>query len=941
MGKRSVRLLLVLGLLLAAVANLEQAVPAATAQPACSLSGTVFRDYDASGSRGPREPGVAGITVTAFGADGSVVASVVTGAGGQYTLAGLPQGVEVRVEFTGLPAYLRSGPAGSQNNTSVTFVTCAPGAPALDFGVNNPGHYCQQNPNVATSCFVIGYQIGVTDTTMVAFPYTAGSGDFTPPPGARFDNPPYTPLAQANDIGSTWGLAYHRTSSTLFAGAFLKRHAGLGPGGPGAIYAIDQDTGAISIFATLNAGADPQPQGPDATPWLIDAATFPLVGRLGLGGLSISDDGRTLWAVNLFNNTLNRIDVISVGGASPTAGAVASFPVPVPGNCPAADLRPFALQFEDGLVYLGAVCSAESTQNAANLRAYVYSFNPATSAFTLRLEFPLNFQRGCTDDTQNPDCLTLYPANWNPWRSAFGGFTEPGAGSQTGIVYPQPWLTDIEFDAGDMILGFRDRFGDQVGNLAFSTDPTQDNNRLYFVIPAGDILRACANGAGGWTLENNGTCGGVTTGGVFTPGQRPQGPGQGEYYFHDDLPGFHDETSLGSLFQLQGQPNITSTHMDPIRIPFSGAVLFDGGVRWDNNLTGQTTRAYRIFDGELGAPPLFGKANGLGDLEGLCEPAPVEIGNRVWLDVNRNGIQDPGERPLAGVTVRLYDQNGALIATTTTNANGEYLFNNANVPGGLRFNTRYTIRLDNPADYQPGGPLEDLQLTLPNVGGDTRDSDGVLINGFPTVDLVVGDPGDNNHTYDFGFVEGGPPPQILTPTPIPGGPSQPGEPGAPGQPGQPGQPGIGGSFTKTVDPPFAQPGDIVTWTITATNTTGAALTNATVEDDIPAGFEILSVTASRGSATFSGQRVTVVVGALGPNETVTITVRTRMLTDAPFIALNSARFGSLEAQAQVVRAGELVATGETPWWRWALLAAVGVLAIVAGALVVRRFNRPS
>ncbi|MGQ9887767.1 MAG: SdrD B-like domain-containing protein [Aggregatilineales bacterium] len=933
MAERGLRLFLAVSLLTVGALSLEQAAPAAVAQAACSLGGTVFRDYDASGNRGPREPGVAGIAVTAFGADGNVIASAVTGAGGQYTLAGLPEGAEVRVEFTGLPAYLRSGPAGSQNNTSVAFVTCAPGAPALDFGVNNPGHYCQQNPNVATSCYVIGYQIGVTDTTMVAFPYTSGSGDFTPPPGARFDNPPYTQLAQANDIGSTWGLAYHRTSSTLFAAAFLKRHASLGPGGPGAIYAIDQDTAAISVFATLNAGADPQPSVPGA-PWLIDAATFPLVGRVGLGGLSISDDGRTLWVVNLFDNTLNRVDVISVGGANPTAGAVTSFPVPVPGNCPAADVRPFALQFEDGLVYVGMVCSAESTQNPANLRAYVYSFDPATSAFTLRLEFPLNFQRGCTDDTQNPNCLTLYPASWNSWRSTFGGFTEPGAESQTAIVYPQPWLTDIEFDAGDMILGFRDRFGDQVGNLAFSTDPTQDNNRLYFVIPAGDILRACANGAGGWTLENNGTCGSVTTGGVFTPGQRAQGPGQGEYYFQEDLPGFHDETSMGSLYQLQGRPDVISTHMDPIRIPFSGDVLFDGGVRWDNNLTGQTTRAYRIFDGRLGAPPLFGKANGLGDLEGLCEPAPIEIGNRVWLDVNRNGVQDPGERPLAGVTVRLYDENGALIATTTTNANGEYIFNDNNVPGGLRFNARYTIRLDNPADYQSGGPLQDLQLTLPNIGGETRDSDGVLINSFPTVDLVVGDPGDNNHTYDFGFVEGGPPPQILTPTPIPGEPSQPSAPGAPGQPG------IGGSFTKTVDPPFAQPGDIVTWTITAANTTSAALANTTVEDDIPAGFEILSVTASRGSATFSGQRVTVVVGALGPNETVTVAVRTRMLTDAPFIALNSARFGSLEAQAQVVRAGELVATGETPWWRWALLAAVGVLAIVASALIVRRFSRP-
>ncbi len=936
MLQRGARLFLWLTLLAIAVVGLEQAVPAAVAQPACSLSGVVFRDYDASGARGPREPGVPGIAVTAYGADGSVIASITTGAGGQYTLAGLPQGVEVRVEFAGLPAYLRSGPAGSQNPTSVTFVTCAPGAPALDFGVSNPGQHCQANPDIGTSCYVIGYQLGVTDSTLITLPYNAGSSDFSQPLTGRFDVPPYTQRAQATDIGSTWGLAYHRTSSTLFAAAFMKRHAGFGPGGPGAIYAVDQDTGAISLFTTLNAGTDPHPQVPGGD-WLIDAASYPLVGRMGLGGLSISDDGRTLWAVNLFNNTLNRIDVISTGGANPTAGGLATFPIPTPANCPAVDVRPFAVQFEDGLVYVGAVCSAESTGSAANLRAYVYSFDPASSSFALRLELPLNFDRGCTDGTQDPTCTTLYPADWNPWRSTFGGFTEPGAGSQTVLIYPQPWLTDIEFDNGDMLLGFRDRNGDQVGNLAFSTDPTQDGNRLYFVIPAGDILRACANGAGGWALENNATCGSVTTGGVFAPGQRPQGPGLGEYYYQEDLPGFHDETSLGGLYQLPGQAGVAGTHMDPIRIPFSGDVLFDGGVRWDNNTSGQTDRAYRIFDGQLGAPPLFGKANGLGDIEGLCEPAPLEIGNRVWYDANRNGIQDPGERPLPGATVNLYDASGALVATTTTDANGNYLFNNANVPGGVLFNTRYTIRLDNPADYQTGGPLENLLLTVPNVGGDNRDSDGVMVNGFPTVDLSTGDPGDNNHTYDFGFNEL--PPVVPTGTPPPSTPGTPGAPGTPGTPAAPGQPGISSSLTKSVNPPFAQPGDTVTWTITATNTSGITLTNATIEDDLPSGFEIISVSSSLGTATFNGQRVTVALPALAPGQTVSVTVRTRMLANAPFIALNSARFDNLEAQAQVVRASELVATGETPWWRWALLGVVAALVISAGVLVVRRFNR--
>lgn len=939
MMNRSVRLFIALCLLLAALAASWHAVPAAVAQPACSLSGTIYRDYDASGTRGPREPAVAGITVTAYGADGSVLASTTSGASGQYTLAGLPEGQEVRVEFTGLPSYLRNGPAGTQNPTSVSFFTCAPGVAPIDFGVANPGQYCQPNPDLATSCYVIGYQLNAADDVVVSFPYNSGSTDFTSPLDGRFDGP-HPPLAAANQVGTTWGLTYHRTTTTLFAGAFVKRHTGLGPGGPGAIYRIDVNSGAVGVFTTLNAGVDPHPQDAGG-PWLIDSATYDAVGKVGLGGLSISDDGRTLWVINLFDRTLNRIDVIgSSPAAPPTPGALASFPVPTPGNCPAADVRPFAVQYNDGLVYVGMVCSGE-TSGAGNLRGYVYSFNPANSTYALRFEFPLTYDRRCTNNAGNlVTCPTNFPADWFPWRTTFGGFFPAGA-TDVPIVYPQPWFTDIEFDGPDMIIGLRDRFGDQMGNLAFNTDPTQDGNLLYNGITAGDILRACDNGAGGWTLESNGSCGGTTTAGQGNA----QGPGGGEFYYEEDLPLRHDEVFMGGLYQFPGDTTVAGTYFDPIRIANNTSVLFDGGVRWENNLTGQTSRAYRIFNGEFGQPPLFGKANGLGDLEALCEPAPIEIGNRVWYDADQNGVQDAGERSLAGVTVRLYDASGNLVATTITGPNGEYFFNNGNVPGGLRFNTRYTIRLDNPADYAPGGPLDGLLLTTPNVGGDSRDSDGVMINGFPTVDLTVGDAGDNNHTYDFGFNELGA--QVLpTSTPAPGD-TPPGGPGTPG--GQTVAQGgtlVGSSvFNKTVDPPFAQPGTVVTWTITATNPTTATVTNVTVEDDMPAGFEILAVTASSGTATFSGQRVTVLISSLGPSQTVTITVRTRMLDNAAFVVQNSAQLSSPDldgqlARAQVVRAGELVATGETPWWRWVLLAMIAGLVITAGALLVRRRSRP-
>lgn len=62
----------------------------------------------------------------------------------------------------------------------------------------------------------------------------------------------------------------------------------------------------------------------------------------------------------------------------------------------------------------------------------------------------------------------------------------------------------------------------------------------------------------------------------------------------------------------------------------------------------------------------------------LCAPGEgaaqtATIGNFVWMDANRNGVQDAGESGIAGVSVQLW--NGAmtsLLASTTTNANGNY-----------------------------------------------------------------------------------------------------------------------------------------------------------------------------------------------------------------------------------------------------------------------------
>ncbi len=61
--------------------------------------------------------------------------------------------------------------------------------------------------------------------------------------------------------------------------------------------------------------------------------------------------------------------------------------------------------------------------------------------------------------------------------------------------------------------------------------------------------------------------------------------------------------------------------------------------------------------------------------------ATASIGDRVWTDVNNNGLQDAAETAgISGVIVQLKNSLGVVIATATTNASGNYLF--ANLPAG-------------------------------------------------------------------------------------------------------------------------------------------------------------------------------------------------------------------------------------------------------------------
>ena len=753
-----------------------------------AINGTVFRDFNANGIKDLNDPGVGGIAVKAYNASNTLVGTATSMGNGNYslTLSPLPMaGSKVRIEFTSLPAYLEPGPAGSRLLTTVTFAQ--DGDTGVDLGLANPSDYCQDNPLLATPCYVNGNQLASNGSNLagdlpvlVDFAYNVAP------------NGPHNALARGRQIGSTWGLAYQRRTKLLFAAAVQKRHSGFGPNGTGAVYKIDKsilaappglllDLNAIFPSGSPLAGFDPHPGTIlPADPNLAnhDPDSYYKVGKIAFGDIDISDDDEMLYVVSLNDKKLYQINLGGLPANNPTALDVRAYLIPNPG-CSDGEYRPWAAKAHDGLVYVGVVCSAETSQIAVNLQAHVMTFAPGaglTGAFVPGpvLSFPLDYPRG---DAASGG----YKATWRPWiRDNMRMRTIVNNGGSlafgTGVIYPQPILSDIEFDEqGRMILGFVDRGGHQTGNANYNTagylsapipgnpsssgtpDLVNINTGILTVgtspavstfhgISGGDILCA-ANINGSWKLENNANCGAIASAGA----NNMQGPGDGEYFWQDNLGTFHEEITVGGLAVVPGKGEVVVSVFDPIQVLSGGAAWFSTSA----TAPGTRTKSYEVFaQNQTGT---FGKANGLGDVEALCDPAPIEIGNFVWNDLNHNGIQDANEPGIPTVTVNLYEVVAGvpkLVASTITDASGQYFFNTKTVTipaGGLKTGTNYVVAI-------PISGLTGLPTVFKVASGafSSIDSDGLLqTSGFfinqATASLTTGKPGENDHRFDFGF----------------------------------------------------------------------------------------------------------------------------------------------------------------------------------------------
>lgn len=636
-----------------------------------TISGAVYVDYNMNGIRNTTgtspnyatDSGAGGVTVTVYAPNGASK-SATTASDGTYSIntsaaPALPPG-DYRVEFTNLPTGYFPSAVGTNNSTTVRFAAEG-GASGVDLGIIAPKEYCNNFPWTVTNSYVIG--VG-TIGTILSFPYKYSdemdgniNGSWTAAPSRNSSLAP-TQLGDANAVGSTFGLSWNNLTNRVYAASYLKRGARFGSlssESTGAIYQITNPTTnpAQSVFVDLNtvfsgtpAGANPHPVA-TTSDWTDDAASIPLIGKVGLGSVKLSQDGSTLYAVNLGDR---RLYVMPTTGAL-NSSTITRFDIPTTGlatssgTCATSDVRPFALgRNRAGQIYVGAVCTAESTANNAQLTAYVWRFdNPS---FTLVATNNLTFPR---------IAATSESAAWQYWANV-GGVLNRAA----------PMLTDIEFDGNDMILALRDRYGDQV--------VFPDFYRGY-----GDVMRACPSSGGNFNFESNGGCGLLTTAGAGTGA----GNGGGEWFI--DLNGDgREEGALGGLTQVPGFNHVIATFYDPVAFNSAGTRVsnfYTAGVQRYSNTNGTLTGAYDVYlDSD---PGNFGKADGIGDSEVLCEAAPIQIGNRVWSDTNANGAQDSNETGIPNTTVQLWaDTNSdnnvdTQVGTATTDANGNYIFGGA------------------------------------------------------------------------------------------------------------------------------------------------------------------------------------------------------------------------------------------------------------------------
>jgi hypothetical protein len=407
------------------------------AQATADIAGEVFQDFNANGVKDAGGQGVAtdvpveGILVRAFDATGALLGSTSTVADGSYTIpTSLSAGSPVRVEFeiptddpalAGLePSFAAlPGATGITAGTSVQFATA--GSTGVNFAVQRPGEYCQDNPDLVTCLMLPGDAAGLTAPGPFVVPTTSlVSENMVEGADSALPWTTVTRKGTADAIGSVFGIGVDRsgtatTAPNAYLGTYVKRHVEYGfAGATNTIYRLtlpEEGLGDASVFITLPGtlpAHDPTgvPGQLSTIPYSGDVGVFEHVGRVGLGDVDVTPDGRTLLAVDM-DETAPKLWFVPIlgSGSNVEAGTPVSVPIPRPATfndvaCPGT-WHPMGIGTRGDRILVGGVCGAEDTVTPSTPRgvsptattAFVLEWSG--SSFSTIFAMSLDYPRGC------------------------------------------------------------------------------------------------------------------------------------------------------------------------------------------------------------------------------------------------------------------------------------------------------------------------------------------------------------------------------------------------------------------------------------------------------------------------------------------------------------------------------------------------------------------
>ncbi len=315
---------------------------------------------------------------------------------------------------------------------------------------------------------------------------------------------------------------------------------------------------------------------------------------------------------------------------------------------------------------------------------------------------------------------TLTICNANTSGLVFGNFPLPGSisGTKFNDVNGNGLLDPGEAGVGGVTIQLFSGTGtsamvastvtDGSGNFSF-TNLTAGNYSLGEVLPSG--YRQTAPGGGGAQFV------------TVAPGQNVQNVLFGNQLIPQfgAISGmkFNDVNGNGILDAGEpGLAGVTIVLLGSSGTPVMTTTDASGNFSFPNITPGTYTLSEVVPDGyQQTLPPAPGTmtvtvtaGNTVSNVLFGNQLIPVTVPNGsisgfIYYDFNKNKVQDPNEKGLPDVTVNLFDLSNHLVATTTTDANGDFTF--ANVPAG-----DYTVTPVPPEKFFQTVPLNNAPISV-------------------------------------------------------------------------------------------------------------------------------------------------------------------------------------------------------------------------------------